>query len=172
MTSITRANENDAPQLTELAKTSFLESHGHSAEPADVNAYIERTYTTGILRNELADPTNIYYILYYNERAAGYSKIILNSPYENSDEQRITKLERLYLLKEFYGLELGMALFEFNLNLMKENDQKGVWLYVWKENQRAVDFYKKNGFVITGSHDFKLSENHSNPNHRMFLGFK
>ena len=82
--------------------------------------------------------------------------------------ENITKLERIYLLKEFY---LGAELFEYNVRLAKENNQKGMWLFVWVENERAVNFYKKNGFVIIGSHDFKISETHSNPNHQMFLGF-
>ena len=75
------------------------------------------------------------------------------------------------MLKEFYGLQLGLELFEFNLNLSKQQDQEGMWLFVWKENQRALSFYKKNKFRIIGSHDFKLSETHANPNHLMFLEY-
>lgn len=38
-----------------------------------------------------------------------------------------------------------------------------------EKNHRAVNFYLKTGFQITGSYDFKLSDTHSNPNHRMLL---
>jgi ribosomal protein S18 acetylase RimI-like enzyme len=84
----------------------------------------------------------------------------------------VTKLERLYLLKEFYGRNLGAELFNFNLNLSKEAGEKGLWLYVWKGNDRAIRFYQKQGFEIVGSHDFKISETHHNPNHQMFLKFQ
>lgn len=83
--------------------------------------------------------------------------------------ENVTKLERLYLLKEFYSLKLGLELFNFNLELSKQNNQAGMWLFVWKENQRAVSFYKKTGFKIIGNYDFKLTETHSNPNHQMLL---
>jgi ribosomal protein S18 acetylase RimI-like enzyme len=46
-----------------------------------------------------------------------------------------------------------------------------VWLAVWTENHRAIDFYKKIGFKKVGDYDFKISENHSNPNHILYLEF-
>lgn len=171
MTSIIKANENHAQLLSELAKLTFIESHGNSAGSDDIKLYVAEKYSNDVLKKELEDANNIYYILYYNNQVAGYSKIILNTPYAMSKMKNIAKLERLYLLKDFYNLNLGLELFEFNINLIKENNQMGIWLFVWKENQRAVNFYKKNGFTIIGSHDFKISENHSNPNHQMLLSF-
>ena len=55
-------------------------------------------------------------------------------------------MERLYLLKEFYGLGLGKKLFDFNVGLIKKNNQKGIWLYVWIKNYRALNFYEKVAF--------------------------
>ena len=57
------------------------------------------------------------------------------------------------------------------MQLAKRNYQKGIWLYVWKENTRAYHFYLKSGFKVIGEHDFKISENHSNPNYQLFLEF-
>jgi ribosomal protein S18 acetylase RimI-like enzyme len=171
MTTIARANINDASLLSTIAKNTFIESHGSSASPEDINIYITEKYTTAILTQELNNPKNIYYIIYHGEKPAGYSKIIFNLPYANSPIQNIAKLERLYLLKEFYNLKSGLELFQFNIELEKQNNQVGMWLYVWKENARAVNFYIKAGFKIIGSHDFKISETHSNPNHQMLLIF-
>ena len=169
MTAIVKADENDSHLLSKLATLTFIESHGHSAKSEDINHYAAEKYNADILKEELLDRKNIFHIIYHNNQAAGYSKIILNFPYHNSQTCNITKLERLYLLKEFYNLKLGLKLFKFIIDLIKKDDQNVIWLFVWKENQRAIDFYKKNGFVIIGSHDFKISETHSNPNHQMFL---
>jgi len=171
MTSIVKASESDFELLSEIAKITFIESHGNSAKSEDINTYIIENYNTNAFKEELGDKKNIYYTIYYNNRLAGYSKIIFDSPYPNSQIKNLAKLERLYILKEFYDLKLGLDLFQFNVNLSKENNQMGIWLFVWKENKRAVNFYKKNGFLIIGSHDFKISETHSNPNHQMFLRF-
>jgi ribosomal protein S18 acetylase RimI-like enzyme len=172
MTSIVRANEKDSQLLSEIAKITFIESHGNSAELEDINNYVAENYSDDIFKKELQDLRNIYHILYHKDQVVGYSKIIPNSPYSDSEVKEIAKLERLYLLKEFYNLNLGSELLEFNVNLAREYKQLGIWLFVWKENHRAINFYKKNGFIIIGSFDFKISESHSNPNHQMFLSFK
>lgn len=80
-------------------------------------------------------------------------------------------MSRLYLLKEFFGLNLGKELFNFNLNLSKENNQQGIWLAVWIENKRAINFYHKMGFQKVGSFDFEISKTHYNPNHILYLEF-
>jgi len=102
---------------------------------------------------------------------AGYSKITLNTPNKNIISENVTYLSRLYLLEEFYGLDLGKELFSFNIKFSKKQQQNGIWLAVWVENYRAISFYKKMGFTIVGSHDYKISETHSNPNHIMYLPF-
>ena len=171
MTSIVKANENDFHLLSGIATLSFIESHGSSAKPTDINCYISQKYSDDIFKNELLDKKNNYHIIYYNNRVTGYSNIILNSPCTNSKIRDIAKLERIYLLKEFYNLKLGLQLFKFNINIAKQNNQKAIWLFVWKENKRAINFYTKSGFIIIGNYDFKISETHSNPNHQMFLRF-
>jgi ribosomal protein S18 acetylase RimI-like enzyme len=169
MISISKAGAKDSGLLSHLAKISFIESHGKSASAEVINKYADETYNEDAIKKELSDHKNIYHIIYKNEQPAGFSKIIFSYPHSNVPVQNVTKMERLYLLKEFYGSGTGTGLFDFNIELSKQNSQAGMWLFVWKENPRAISFYKKAGFKIIGSHDFKLSETHSNPNHQMLL---
>jgi len=171
MISITRAKEKDFQLLSDIGKISFIESHGSSAPTADINIYLSEKFNPDVLKEELNDQKNIYHIIYHDNQPAGYSKIIFNAPHSNIQLNNVTMLERLYLLREFYNLNLGFELLKFNIELTKKNSQAGMWLNVWKENHRAVSFYKKNGFIIVGSYDFKLTETHSNPNYQMFLGY-
>ena len=171
MVSITKAGKEHYQLLTAIGKQSFIESHGHSANEKDIKSYVNEKFTDEISRMELIDTNNIYHIIYLDNQQAGYSKIIFNTPHPEIPVQNITKLERIYLLKKFYDLKLGVELFQFNIDLSKQNNQAGMWLYVWKENERAINFYIKNGFVIAGSYDFKISETHSNPNHLMCLKY-
>lgn len=169
MITIVKATTDNAALLADIGGISFIESHGHSAGAADINTYVKEKYTPAALSKEINDPKNIYHIIYHDGQPAGYSKIIFNTPHSNILQENITKLERIYLLKEFYQLKLGYQLLQFNIDLSKKNNQAGMWLYVWKENHRAVNFYTKTGFTIIGSYDFKLTETHSNPNHQMLL---
>ena len=171
MTTIIKATQSDFKLLADIGRQTFIESHGHSASEVDVGEYITNTYSYSQCKEELADADNIFHFIYYDGRPAGYSKIIFNSPHDNIKVQNITKLQRIFLLKEFYAQKLGSQLFNFNVDLSKANNQTGIWLFVWKENNRAINFYKKSGFEIVGSYDFKISATHSNPNHIMYLRY-
>jgi len=169
MTRIVKASMDDSALLADLGKQTFIESHGHSAKKEDIDNYVKEKNSPAFFQQDLSDPANLYHIIYYNDQAAGYSKIILDCSHPNIDIPNVTKLERIYLLKKFYEAKLGQELFNFNLALSKENQQTGMWLYVWKENLRAFNFYKRNGFKPIGSYDFQVSPTHSNPNHHMLL---
>lgn len=171
MATITSVDKNDFALLADLGKQTFLESHGHAGSKADIDSYVEKTYNYAKVEEELKDAKNIHHFIYAGDRLAGYSKIIPGSPNSVISLQNITKLERIYLLKEFYYLKLGFELLAFNIDLSKQHNQAGMWLFTWIENYRAVKFYLNNGFEIVGSYDFRVSENRSNPNHQMFLKY-
>ena len=169
--SIVEAKQKDFKLVADIGRITFIESHGNSASKEDIAWYVNEKYNYNAIREELSDPKNIYYIIYYQKKPAGYSKIILNVSNLNIPITNVTKLERLYLLNEYYGLQLGNELLNFNIKLSRINKQDGMWLFVWKENQRAVNFYDKAGFKIIGNYEFKLSKTHSNPNYQMFLKY-
>ena len=168
---IIKATIKDAKILAQLAKETFLPAHGHSASKEDVDFYVSENFNETTFIKEISNPESHYYLIYYDKKLAGYSKITLNTPNKNRTSNNITCLSRLYVLKEFYGLQLGKALFHFNLELAKQHQQQGIWLHVWVENQRAIHFYTKMGFKIVGSYDFRISATHTNPNHVMYLAF-
>ena len=171
MTSIIKATPADAPLLAVIGKPAFIEAHGHSASEEVINNYVKEKFSEEAFNADLTFPEHIFHIISHNGQPAGYSKIVLNEAHPEISISNIAKLERLYLLKAFYGANLGAALFRFNVDLSKQQGQEGMWLYVWKENRRAIRFYEKNGFKAIGSYDFKLSETHTNPNHLMFLKY-
>jgi ribosomal protein S18 acetylase RimI-like enzyme len=171
MTRIINAEEKDSFLLAHIGKQTFIESHGNSAGPEVINTYVNAMFNDDVLRKEISEPENIYHIIYHNGNPAGYSKIIYNAAHKNIPVANVTKLERLYLLQAFYNLHIGAELFKYNVELSKQKEQAGMWLFVWKENHRAIRFYAKAGFTVVGSYNFKLSETHANPNYQMYLQY-
>ena len=171
MVKIIRATQNDAALLTALAQTTFWESHGHSGPETAIRNYIADHYNETELKKELSDPANLFHFIYHADKPVGFSKLIFDHPFEGCPVSPVTKLERIYLLQEVLGLKLGKQLMDFNIDLAKKQDQSGIWLFVWKGNERAFRFYQHAGFEIVGEYDFKISETHYNPNYRMLLRF-
>ena len=171
MISVIRATEKDHDAIAGIGKISVAESHEGSSSPEDMNKYLERTYNADSIKEELNDVNNIYYLINYNGKPVGFSKIIFNAKHPNIVTENVTKLDRIYLLKEFYGLKLGLELLNFNIELSRNNKQSGMWLYTWIGNNRAIDFYLKAGFNIIGSHKFYVTKTHYDVSHQMFLNF-
>lgn len=171
MVKMVKATKEHAGLIAEIGRKSFLESHGNSAAAKDIDSFILKTYTKENISKEFENPMVYYTIILFDDKVAGFSKIELGHPNENIGDPNITKLDRLYLLKEYYGQKLGSQLVDYTIGISKKQNQKGIWLAVWVKNQRAMGFYKRTGFEIVGKHDFKISETHSNPNHIMYLKY-
>jgi diamine N-acetyltransferase len=171
MISVIKATEKDCPSIVSIGKLSVAESHRGSCSAEDMNEFLERNYSSDAIKEELNNVNNIYYILNHNDKPAGFSKIIFNAKHPNIVTENVAKLDQIYLLKEFYGLKLGLELLNFNIELSRSNGQSGLWLYTWVGNDRAINFYLKAGFTIIGSHKFYVTKAHYDLSHQMFLNF-
>jgi ribosomal protein S18 acetylase RimI-like enzyme len=171
MISIQPATVADTEVLSRIGGQTIFESHGRSAPHHVMQAYVDDKFSPAALEAELLDARNIFHLLHYNGQVAGYSKIIFNTPIDPVPDQKITKLERLYLLEGFHDKKLGHRLLQFNIDLTKLNGQTGMWLYVWKGNDRALKFYERAGFAIVGDGWFRLTAEHANPNWQMYLPY-
>jgi diamine N-acetyltransferase len=169
MISIDKATAADYKIIVAIGKPSVEEAHRGSCSTEELNEYIEKHYNNEAIRTELSDEKNRYHIIKVDGEPAGFSKIIFNSAHADIEQTNVTKLDRIYLLSKFFNLRLGFELLKFNIGLVKINNQSGIWLYTWTGNNRAINFYQKNGFTIIGSHHFQVTETRYNLNHHMFL---
>ena len=168
---ITKATQRDCNSIVNIGKIAIAESHRDSCSAEDMHTFLESNYSSDAIMEELNDITNIYYMVTFQNKPVGFSKIISNAKHPAIVAENVTKLDRIYLLKEYYGLKLGLAILNFNIELSRNNNQMGMWLYTWIGNRRAIDFYLKAGFTIIGSHKFQVTKTHYDLCHQMFLNF-
>jgi ribosomal protein S18 acetylase RimI-like enzyme len=171
MISFRRLAPGDDTLLSEVGGKSLIESHGHSAAPETIQTYVDKSFSVEACSAELQDASNIFSAVFYDGQPAGYFKIICNISHPDVPLQPVTKMERLYLLKEFYDHKLGHALLKEAIEFSKAAGEKGMWLNVWKENHRALRFYERQGFITVGESHFILTPDHSNPNWVMLLTY-
>ncbi|WP_345231826.1 GNAT family N-acetyltransferase [Olivibacter ginsenosidimutans] len=62
----------------------------------------------------------------------------------------------MYVIKDFHGKKVGQLLYEKAIAMAKQRKTRYIWLGVWEDNQRAIQFYKKNGFITFDKHVFTL----------------
>ncbi|SMG52036.1 GNAT family N-acetyltransferase, partial [Sphingobacterium psychroaquaticum] len=88
----------------------------------------------------------------------GYLKINFGQSQTELKDEKALEIERIYVLKEYHGKNVGQVLYQKAMEIAKEKKADYVWLGVWEENPRAISFYKKNGFVEFDKHIFKLGD--------------
>lgn len=166
---ITRVTTDDAKIIADLGARTFLESHGASASEIELDYYVKKNYSILPIQQELHNPTNNYHLIHLGNEPIGFSNILFNKPTHQLPTAPVAKLDRIYILEKFHGKGFGKRLFDFNLRKARKHNQKGIWLYTWTGNKKAIDFYLKVGFEIIGKHNFPISPNHSNPNYLLHL---
>jgi len=155
---IRHANANDAELLAEIGAKTFYDTYAEGTNRESLEASIKATYSPELQLEELSDPNSIFLIAELEEKTAGYAKLVMNRIEEQLSGSKPLKLSRIYLLKEFIGKGLGK---DFMLRILQEAKEKNcdsVWLGVWSNNQKAIEFYKRFGFQVVGSYPFEFGD--------------
>ncbi|GMU85160.1 MAG: hypothetical protein AMXMBFR48_04020 [Ignavibacteriales bacterium] len=118
--------------------------------------YLEENLSHEQLASELRNEQSEFYFAITNDIITGYLKINFGNAQTEPHNPDAMEIERIYVLKEFYGKETGRMLFEKALERAKELRAPYIWLGVWEKNYRALSFYRKHGFTQFGNHPFRL----------------
>ena len=68
------------------------------------------------------------------------------------------EIERIYVSGEFQGQGLGRYLMEQAIAMAVAQKKRYVWLGVWEHNEKALQFYKANGFYKISTHHFVMGD--------------
>jgi len=153
---IRKVSLNDIEQLREIGKLTFAETFSSDNSEENMKEYLENGFSTEKIKSELIDKNVVFYFAELDGKVIGYLKVNVGESQTEMEVKNALEIERIYVLKEFHGKKVGQILYNKALELAKEKNVKNVWLGVWKENPRAIRFYKKNGFVEFDKHIFKL----------------
>ena len=153
---IRRISTNDITELQKIGKQTFFETFASQNSEENMTEYLENGFSIEKIKAELEDKNAEFYFAEFNQEAIGYLKVNFGQSQTEIKNENALEIERIYVLKEFHGKKVGQILFEKALELAKSKKVDYMWLGVWEENQRAIRFYEKNGFVAFDKHIFKL----------------
>ena len=153
-----KVTEQEISLLQHISKQTFLETFSDSNSEENMKKYLEEGFSVEKLTAELNNPDSEFYFALFNKEVIGYLKVNFGISQTELKDDKALEIERIYVLHEFHGKKVGQILFEKALNLAKDKNCDYVWLGVWEENQRAISFYKKNGFIEFDKHIFKLGD--------------
>ena len=141
------AEKKDAEYIALLARITFTETFGHFfRDRQDLLNYYDSTFSVEKIERSISKSNNIYWISFIDRLPVGYAKLKLNSKSEFIESENICQLQKIYVLKDFLSMKIGLELQNLLLEKAKELEFEKIWLSVLNSNERALNFYKKNGF--------------------------
>ncbi|MBB6609980.1 GNAT family N-acetyltransferase [Pontibacter sp. Tf4] len=155
---IKKATIDDINQLQKIGRQTFSETFSAGNSEENMAKYLEEGFSLEKLTTELNDPGSEFYFALLNKDVIGYLKLNFGQSQTELKDNKALEIERIYVLKEFHGKKVGQLLYEKALEIARQKQVDYVWLGVWEENPRAINFYKKNGFVEFDKHIFKLGD--------------
>lgn len=152
-TDIRPANPSDAASIALLGRITFTETFGllFKDRARDLRDYLDATFGVAKIERSLAKPENAWWLAFRDRLPVGYAKLKFPSP----PGQDAAQLQKIYVLHEFLDAGIGRDLL---LPVMQYATARAsvLWLDVLRENARAIRFYERFGFGISGEDTFRI----------------
>jgi len=155
---IRKATLVDINQIQEIGKTTFAETFLENNSVENMNSYLEKSFNLEKLTTEITNPNSQFYLALLKDETIGYLKVNFGLAQTEIKDSKALEIERIYILKAYYGKKIGQQLFEKAIEIAQKEDFDYLWLGVWEENPRAIQFYTKNGFSVFDKHIFKIGD--------------
>ena len=150
------ATEADAELIADLSRQTFYESFADHNTKEDMDKFMNEQFTREKLIDEVKQPWQMFFLAYIGNEPVGYVKLREGTVPFQLDVRSSLEIARIYSVKNRIGRGVGKKLMQTCHEIARAKRKKTLWLGVWKQNQRAIDFYTKWGFDKFGKHDFVL----------------
>lgn len=155
---IQKVSPDQIVDLQNIGRQTFFETFAENNSEENMSQYIEEGFSIDKLKSELNKKNSEFYFAILDENLIGYLKVNFGQSQTELKNDRALEIERIYVLKEFQGKNIGQLLHEKALKIAWSHNVDFVWLGVWEKNPKAINFYKKNGFLEFDRHIFRLGD--------------
>jgi diamine N-acetyltransferase len=140
----------DEPALSLVGQGTILETYAGITDGDDLIKYVTAEMSATAFSQTLASDGCRAWIVETSvgKCAVGYAVAVSD---ENAKLFSSFELKRLYIFYRFHGTGLGKRLMQEVLSFAKEMKSEKMWLQVHEANHHAIEFYKRYGFVQTGT---------------------
>ncbi|HEX8019642.1 GNAT family N-acetyltransferase [Mucilaginibacter sp.] len=153
---IERITKEDLAKLQQISIQTFHESFSALNSEENMNDYLTTSFSAEKLSAELGNQSSQFYFAIVDAEVVGYLKLNLGEAQTEIKDNHALEIERIYVLQAFHGKKVGQLLYDKAIQIAGQINASYVWLGVWENNNRALSFYKKNGFAEFDKHIFRL----------------
>ena len=155
---IKKATIADIEIIQKISTETFSETFSKVNTQENMANYIQENFNREQMASEINNPESEFYLALLDNEIIGYMKLNFGEAQTEKQEGNNLEIHRIYVLQAFHGKRIGQLLLDETIKIAKEMAVHSVWLGVWEENHRALQFYSKNGFVEFDQHIFILGD--------------
>jgi diamine N-acetyltransferase len=146
------AAEYHIPLIQQVANITWPHTFGNLMSEKQFAYMMDWMYSTESLRKQMNEQGHRFLLAMQGNACVGYASYQLN--YEKPGT---TKIHKLYILPQSQGGGVGRKLLNAVADLVIQGGNNSMILAVKRDN-KAVDFYKKLGFVVIDSVDIEIGD--------------
>ena len=152
------AKLSDVKKLSILFKQVYIQTYGVDGVSDEYANFITKQFSEERLQELITQDSDCLIVAEYNRNLVGVAEIEFNkkSPVGNVVA---TELNKLYILEWFCGQGIGYRLLEEAEKIVREKGLNEMWLWVYQENHRAIQFYERQNYVCIGNAPFQMEVN-------------
>jgi diamine N-acetyltransferase len=150
MVLISKATESDFEKIRDIAYKTWPVVYGEIITPEQLDYMLARFYSDEALRENLVHQKHHFIMASDGDNVLGFASFQHHYSGKNT-----THLHKIYVLPEAQGKGVGKLLIQAVLDAAQKNHSDILSLNVNRFN-KALDFYKKNGFEIVAETDIEL----------------
>lgn len=147
----------DAPALAAVAQATFLETYAGVVDGQDILRHCQTVHAPEAYETLLANPA---VSLFLAEMAPGASPVgyaMLSPPdLPVALAPGDLELKRIYVLHRLHGAGVGPALLDAAVAAARDSGAGRLLLGAYGGNDRAIAFYRRNGFEQVGVRQFRV----------------
>ena len=144
--------------LQALAIRTFTNAYASQNEARHIEEHIDQSFSLQALKADVSDPSGKYLVAREPNQQVllGYVKLGTRRTHESVEASSAIEIERIYVDTDSIGMGVGAALMATCIDFAQKQEHDVLWLGVWQNNQRAVNFYERWGFEICGEQIFNM----------------
>ncbi len=148
----------DLEIIRKISTETFTETFSGVNTAENMTNYIQENFNAEKLTSEINNPESLFYLASFENKIIGYMKLNFGKAQTEKQNENNLEIHRIYVLQAFHGKKIGQLLLDETMKIAKQMAVNSIWLGVWEENHRALQFYSKNGFVEFDQHIFVLGD--------------
>ncbi|WP_298712287.1 GNAT family N-acetyltransferase [Chitinophaga sp.] len=150
MIRITQAAPQQLSIVQQIAYDTWPHTFGNILTPEQIDYMLKMMYDLDVLKELVEKKGHVFLLAEADGNFGGFAGYELNYK-----KEPVSKLHKIYVLPQMQGKNAGLALISEVERIAREAGMKKLSLNVNRDN-KAVGFYERNGFAISGEEDIDI----------------